>query len=261
MSCRKWCTGKGKAKGCWKLGGPSPAYTLDRIQTMEACWKSEIPTSHASGTAMQGMRRGISVRKRFGLQTWSLYVVSASAFNEDAARFYRNFHCRLTDHPVSLQPVWPLFVEGKYIIRHNQNIEKQANLINLIVYGFLAIIALICGLNIFNTMWADLENRRREIALLRAVGMEITTLQNYLQASCLQYAVWGMMPGIIVGMILLYATIRVLQDYFFISMYNPFTLIMAVSCATILLMLLAGSMPIHRARHASIIEELRDTVL
>lgn len=36
-------------------------------------------------------RNGICIqeilRKRFGRQTWSLYVVSASAFNEDAARF------------------------------------------------------------------------------------------------------------------------------------------------------------------------------
>lgn len=41
--------------------------------------------------------------------------------NEDAARFYLNFHCRLTEHPVSLQVVWPLFVEGNYIVKHNQN--------------------------------------------------------------------------------------------------------------------------------------------
>lgn len=66
------------------------------------------------------------MQKRIGWETWSLYVVSASAFNEDAARFYLDFHCRLTDHPVSLQPVWPLFVEGNYIVKHNQNsIQKH----------------------------------------------------------------------------------------------------------------------------------------
>lgn len=59
-------------------------------------------------------------QKRFGWEIWILYVVSASAFNEDAARFYLNFHCRLTDCPVSLKPVWPLFVEGNYIVKHNQ---------------------------------------------------------------------------------------------------------------------------------------------
>ena len=68
-----------------------------------------------------GMRIQEIMQKRIGWDTWTLYVVSASAFNEEAARFYLDFHCRLTDHPVSLQPVWPLFVEGNYIVRHNQS--------------------------------------------------------------------------------------------------------------------------------------------
>lgn len=61
------------------------------------------------------------VQKRIGWETWTLYVVSASEFNEDAARFYLDFHCRLTDHPIALRPVWPLFIEGNYIVKHNQN--------------------------------------------------------------------------------------------------------------------------------------------
>lgn len=61
------------------------------------------------------------MQKRIGWETWTLYAVSASTFNEEAARFYLGFHCRLTEHPVSLQPVWPLFIEGNYILKHNQN--------------------------------------------------------------------------------------------------------------------------------------------
>ena len=60
-------------------------------------------------------------RLRFGVETWTLYVVSASEFNEDAARFFLDCHCRLTDRPVSLQPVWPHYVEGNYSVKHNQN--------------------------------------------------------------------------------------------------------------------------------------------
>ena len=56
-------------------------------------------------------------QRKFGLSMW----FSASVFNEDAARFYLDFHCRLTDHPVSLQLVWPLFIKGKYLVKHNQN--------------------------------------------------------------------------------------------------------------------------------------------
>lgn len=73
------------------------------------------------GKSCSSIRIQEVTQKQFGWDTWHLYVVSASAFNEDAARFYLDFHCRLTDHPVSLQPVWPLFVEGNYIVKHNQN--------------------------------------------------------------------------------------------------------------------------------------------
>lgn len=45
------------------------------------------------------------IQKQFSWEVWTLYVVSASAFCEEAARFFLDFHCRLTDYPVSLQPV------------------------------------------------------------------------------------------------------------------------------------------------------------
>ena len=71
--------------------------------------------------ACNGLKMQEIMQKRIGWETWNLYLVSASEFNEDAARFYLDFHCRLTDYPVSIQPVWPLFVEGKYIIKHNKS--------------------------------------------------------------------------------------------------------------------------------------------
>ena len=72
-------------------------------------------------SCFSSMRIQEIMQKRIGWETWILYEVSASAFDEDAARFYLDFHCRLTDYPVSLKPVWPLFVEGNYIVKHNQN--------------------------------------------------------------------------------------------------------------------------------------------
>ncbi len=80
-----------------------------------------LERSYIHRKSYSSMRIQEIMRKRIEWETWALYVVSASAFNEDAARFYLDFHCRLTDHPVSLQPVWPLFIEGNYIVKHNQN--------------------------------------------------------------------------------------------------------------------------------------------
>ncbi len=66
-------------------------------------------------------RHGITIRDESSKDTWFLYSVAASEFNEDAAKFFLEYHCRLTNQPLSLQAVWPLFIEGDYVIKHNQD--------------------------------------------------------------------------------------------------------------------------------------------
>ena len=60
-------------------------------------------------------------QKQVRWKRWSLYIVSATAMSEEAARFFLDFHYRLTESPISIQPVWPLFVEGNYMIKHNKD--------------------------------------------------------------------------------------------------------------------------------------------
>ena len=52
---------------------------------------------------------------------WHLYEVTANVFDESAAKFFLDFHCRLTDQPISLQPVWPIYTKSPYVIRHNRS--------------------------------------------------------------------------------------------------------------------------------------------
>lgn len=73
------------------------------------------PTSYGS----VGVKK--ITRKNFGCDIWTLYVISAPSLSEGAARFFLDLHCRLTEHPISLQPIWPLFVEGNYLVKHNQD--------------------------------------------------------------------------------------------------------------------------------------------
>ena len=80
-----------------------------------------LKRSHFYRRSYSSIRIQEIVQKQFGWESWTLYIVSASAFSEEAARFFLDFHCRLTEHPVSLQPVWPLFVEGNYIVKHSQD--------------------------------------------------------------------------------------------------------------------------------------------
>ncbi len=52
-------------------------------------------------------------------ECWRLYQITATAFTEDAAKFFLEFHARLTDTPVQIYPIWPAFVRNPYLIYHN----------------------------------------------------------------------------------------------------------------------------------------------
>ena len=78
--------------------------------------KAGLCSSSSSSIRLQEI-----AQKRAGWGSWTLYEVCASSLCEEAARFFLNFHCRLTDHPISLQPVWPLYVAGEFLIKHNHN--------------------------------------------------------------------------------------------------------------------------------------------
>lgn len=55
---------------------------------------------------------------RAGLNTWNVYEVEANALDQDAAKFFLSLHCRLTDAPLQLQPIWPIHIEAPYVIKH-----------------------------------------------------------------------------------------------------------------------------------------------
>ena len=49
-----------------------------------------------------------------------VYRVEASAYCMESACFFLDYHCRLTEHPVKIQPVWPVYADSPYLIKHNR---------------------------------------------------------------------------------------------------------------------------------------------
>lgn len=58
--------------------------------------------------------------KRISWDRWKIYEVIAKDYDEKSARFFLDYHCRLTEKSVSIQVVWPVFEQGPYLVRHNQ---------------------------------------------------------------------------------------------------------------------------------------------
>lgn len=58
---------------------------------------------------------------RVGWSTWYVYEIEATELSEYAAKFFLDIHCRLTDIPVKMTPIWPLHIETPYVIKHGKN--------------------------------------------------------------------------------------------------------------------------------------------
>ena len=59
------------------------------------------------------------LRKPVNGSCWYLYEASADVLDKSAAEFFLALHCRLTDRPISIQPIWPIYTKSPYVIHHN----------------------------------------------------------------------------------------------------------------------------------------------
>lgn len=58
-------------------------------------------------------------KKRIEGKTWYVYEVAANDYDKMSACFFLDYHCRLTENPVVIQPVWPVYTETPYVIKYN----------------------------------------------------------------------------------------------------------------------------------------------
>ena len=129
--------------------------------------------------------------------------------------------------------------------------------INIFLYGFLAVVMIICIINVFNTVSTNIMNRKREIAMLGAIGTSKRQLRKMLYAECLLYGLIGTIWGAIIGLLLQALLIWSVSQGFDSSMVNPLVSIVSSFIGILLLSFLAGIGPIRRILKGSIVEEIR----
>lgn len=59
--------------------------------------------------------------KKISKCIWYIYEIKATDFTENVARFFLDLCCRLTESPLSLNPVWPIYTKAPYVIQHNRD--------------------------------------------------------------------------------------------------------------------------------------------
>ena len=94
-----------------------------------------------------------------------------------------------------------------YAYSYKQEMESVNNtllLINVFVYGFIILTALICVTSIFNTISTSMALRRREYAMLKSVGMDPKRFNRMIAYESVFYGLKALLYGLPIGLILMF---------------------------------------------------------
>lgn len=140
----------------------------------------------------------------------------------------------------------------------NKKFKDTVLVMNIFIYGFITVIVLMCSLNIFNTIATNLSNRKREMAMLRSVGMSSKQLFGNLILECAIYGVKGTLYGGLLGIGSLYALTYLMNRFFVIDYQNPLIYLLSALVFSIGIAVVAGVGPINRIIKCNLVDALRD---
>lgn len=144
------------------------------------------------------------------------------------------------------------------IYRSTQETRTTFMIMSIFIYGFMAVIILICCVSVFNTINTNLLLRRRETAMICAVGMDKGQLIRTLLIECALYGIIGTFWGTLCGLPLLF----LLSLSFNViigteSLLAPMRYVLLALIGSVVISILAGIGPIRKMVKAPIVEQIR----
>ncbi|MET9485622.1 FtsX-like permease family protein [Nocardia sp. NPDC006630] len=124
---------------------------------------------------------------------------------------------------------------------------KQINTMLAILYGLLALAVVIAILGIVNTLALSVVERRREIGMLRAVGMQRPQVRRTIYLESMLIAIFGAVIGVVLGLGLGAGFLRTLRDLGLQQIAVPWGQIVIMMVSSAVVGVLAALWPAIRA--------------
>ena len=126
------------------------------------------------------------------------------------------------------------------------------------MYGLLGMSVVIAVLGVVNTMAMSVFERRREIGMLRAIGLDRLGIRRMVRLESLLIALFGGLVGVGLGILVAWAGVRTLADDLKgITTVVPPLQIVCFLLAAAVIGLLAALWPAHRAAKLDILDAIR----
>ena len=124
---------------------------------------------------------------------------------------------------------------------------QQIDMLLAVLYGLLALAVVIAILGIVNTLALSVVERRREIGMLRAVGMQRPQVRRTIYIESVLIAVFGAAVGVALGLAFGWGFVRTLADEGLGTLAVPWGQVVAMLVGSGVVGVLAALWPAHRA--------------
>lgn len=146
---------------------------------------------------------------------------------------------------------------------YNDYLAAQMNnrgfllLINVLSYGFIALIALISTANVFNTISTNIALRRRDFGMLRSIGLQDRELHRMMHYECLLYGSRAVLFGLPLSLLLTFGIYQVSGFVYSVEYQVPWTAAVIASGCVFLIVFVSMLYAVSKLRKDTPIEAIR----
>ena len=112
-------------------------------------------------------------------------------------------------------------IDGTNYDRMNSGLEKNNLIEKIVIYIFLILIILFSCLNIYNIIYSSIILRKKELAMLKSIGMSNKQINKMLFFEGIFYGGYGIFYGIIISLIILYVMYNLFIETSLYDFYIP----------------------------------------
>lgn len=151
--------------------------------------------------------------------------------------------------------------EYDYYIGNLEESRRQQNaqvlVIEIFLYGFITVITLIGVTNIFNTITGNVNLRRRELAMLRSVGMTQKEFRGMIRLESIFYGAKALFLGLPIGTILSFLIYKTFNDTMEMSFQIPWKIYLISIIFTMAIVGLTMYYSFSKIKNENIMETIR----
>lgn len=139
-----------------------------------------------------------------------------------------------------------------------EQIENMLLLMNVFVYGFIILTALICVTSIFNTISTSMALRKREYAMLQSVGMDPKRFRRMITYESFFYGFKALIWGLPIGIGLMYLIYRSIANALEIGFYVLWNQVFIAIVSVLVVVGITMRYSARKIKKANIVETLKD---